>query len=92
MTVKLSGTLNCRTLAEAEAVKKALPEHLRLTRAEEGCISFDVTPSDSPLIWNVSEEFTGKAAYEAHQQRAADSPWAEITKGIPRDYKITGLS
>ncbi len=91
MTVTLHGTLRCANPNEAARVRAALPEHIRLTREEPGCLSFDVTPTDDPLVWHVAESFVDKAAFEAHQTRAQDTHWATQTAGIQRDYTITGL-
>ncbi|MFU8864108.1 MAG: putative quinol monooxygenase [Rhodobacterales bacterium] len=87
--IHLSGRLICQTHAEARRVVMALPDHLRLTRAEPGCVSFDVAPSDDPLIWEVSEVFTDGAAFAAHQARTKASDWAVQTAGITRDYTVT---
>ena len=91
MGVTLTGTLRCASEGEAVRVRAALDEHIRLTRAEPGCISFEVTSTDDPMIWNVAEEFTDPAAFEAHQSRAGASDWAIQTKGIARDYSIKGM-
>ncbi len=91
MGVTLTGTLRCASEDEAARVRAALDEHIRLTRAEAGCISFEVTPSDDPMVWNVAEEFTDPAAFEAHQSRAGGSDWAIQTKGIAREYSIKGM-
>ena len=91
MGVTLTGYLRCETAAQAERVRTALPEHIRLTRAEAGCVSFEVSASDDPLVWNVAEEFTDPAAFQTHQTRAAASEWARQTEGIPRDYTVDGL-
>ncbi|WP_171099426.1 putative quinol monooxygenase [Ruegeria sp. HKCCD7255] len=73
-----------------EAVRAALPEHIELTRAEPGCLSFEVVEdADNPGQFNVSEVFENQAAFEAHQRRAQASPWFKVTEGIPRDFKIT---
>ncbi|EEE36956.1 antibiotic biosynthesis monooxygenase domain protein [Rhodobacteraceae bacterium KLH11] len=73
-----------------EAVRAALPEHITLTRAEPGCISFEVTEdTDIPGRFNVSEVFENKAAFEAHQARTKASDWFQVTQGIPREYSIT---
>ncbi len=71
------------------AVTDALPTHIKLTRAEPGCLSFEVTPD--PAIrgrFNVAELFEDRAAFDAHQTRANASDWATITNGIPRSYEI----
>ncbi|KIC48687.1 putative quinol monooxygenase [Tateyamaria sp. ANG-S1] len=91
MGVTLDGFLRCASEEEAARVRAALPEHMRLTRAEPGCIRFDVVPTDDPLVWTVSEAFTDQAAFEAHQARAGASDWAQQTAGIARDYTIKGM-
>lgn len=72
------------------AVTKALAQHITLTRAEPGCLSFEVTPCpDVASRFLVAETFVDRAAFDHHQARASTSPWAEITAGLPRDYTIT---
>jgi len=73
-------------------VETHLPEHLRLTRAEPGCISFDVTQTEDPLIWRVEELFVDRAAFDFHQQRTRASEWFAATSAIPRDYEITAVA
>lgn len=87
--VRLTGFLLCRTAEEADRVAALLPEHARLTRAEPGCLRFEVWRSQAdPCRFAVSECFRDRAAFEAHQARAAATIWARATKGIPRDYVI----
>jgi quinol monooxygenase YgiN len=72
-----------------DAVAAALPAHLALTRAEPGCLSFNVTPcTEVAGRFLVSEAFANQAAFDAHQARTKASEWFEVTAGIPRDYKI----
>ena len=87
--IHLTGRLICTTHAQARAVMVALPEHIRLTRDEPGCVAFDVTPSNDPLIWQVEERFADPAAFAAHQERVAQSEWGAQTAGITRDYTVT---
>ncbi|MEF9874204.1 MULTISPECIES: antibiotic biosynthesis monooxygenase [unclassified Glutamicibacter] len=89
--VIMEGRLLCADAAEAELVEKLLPEHIRLTKAENGCISFSVTQTGDPWVWLVHEEFEDSAAFQAHQQRAAKSEWGQATSGLQRIYKIKGL-
>lgn len=89
--ISLSGRLICANATEADLVRQHLPEHLRLTRAEPGCLSFQVTATDDPLIWQVAESFTDKAAFEAHQSRTRASAWHAATAHIRREYRLTGL-
>lgn len=91
MTVTLTGHI---TVPEDRigAIRAGLAEHIRLTRAEPGCISFDVTENpEVPGQFDVSEEFTGASAFRAHQTRAAGSAWAKISEGLPRQYEVRGL-
>ena len=87
--VRLSGRLLCASTGEADAVRRHLPEHVRLTRAEPGCLSFEVTPTDDPLAWRVEERFTDRAAFDAHQRRTRASAWGAATAAIRRDYEVT---
>ena len=88
--VSLTGFLVCRSLEEADRVSGLLPEHIRLTRAEPGCLRFEVWRSQAdPCRFAVSETFRDRAAFEAHQSRAAATIWAKATKGIPREYEIS---
>jgi len=86
----LTGFLICRTLEEADRVATLLPDHIRLTRAEPGCLLFEVVRSMSdPVRFAVREIFASRADFDAHQARMKDTPWARGTKGIPRDYVLT---
>jgi quinol monooxygenase YgiN len=72
------------------AVKEAVMDHIALTRAEAGCISFEVTPCpDVKGRFLVAETFENRTAFDAHQIRTKASPWAKITADLPRDYTIT---
>lgn len=90
--VRLTGRLVCKTADEARRVAIHLPQHIALTRAEPGCVSFDVTPTADPLIWEVAERFADEAVFRAHQDRVAGSEWGRETAGIERRYEIEGLS
>ena len=87
MTVSLSGTLTCGE-DDAKIVRDALPEHIRLSRAEPGCLRFNVVET-APGVFSVSEEFTDRAAFEAHQTRTRASAWWAATGHIPRDFEVT---
>lgn len=79
----------CVDLAEADAVRRLLPEHVALTLAEPGCLRFAVEPTEDPLVWSVSELFRDHAAFEAHRERVRSSAWFEATSGIARDYVVS---
>lgn len=73
-------------------IRTALIDHIALSRAEAGCISFEVT--EDPKIagrFNVAERFSDAAAFEAHQVRVKASDWGQISAGLRRDYVIDGL-
>jgi quinol monooxygenase YgiN len=86
--VLLDGTIDVPAERLA-AVSAALPEHVRLTREEAGCLHFSVTGNaDTPGRFDVSEVFIDQAAFDAHQARAGASDWAEVTRAIARNYRI----
>jgi quinol monooxygenase YgiN len=87
--VRLSGKLICASQEEAALVATHLPEHIRLTRLEPGCLSFEVAQIDDSMIWRVEELFSVRPAFEAHQDRAKGSMWGAATKAIRREYQIS---
>lgn len=89
--VRLSGQLICTDQAQVELVHAQLPLHVALTRAESGCLAFDVVQTANPLVWQVDERFADATAFRAHQQRVASSEWGRATAGIERDYVVDGL-
>lgn len=75
------------------AVSAALPRHIELTRAEPGCLEFEVTsPATDPARFDVSETFVDAAAFRHHQQRVINSAWGQCTQNVERHYEITGLN
>jgi quinol monooxygenase YgiN len=87
--IHLSGQLICTNAGDAALVAAHIGEHIRLTLAEPGCLSFSVTPTGDPLIWRVAESFTDQAAFDAHQTRTRASDWYRQTAHIARSYDIT---
>ena len=87
--VRLTGQLICADAAQAAVVRAHLGAHVRLSRAEPGCLRFDVVATDDPLIWQVEEAFVDQAAFAAHQARVAASRWGAVTAGIARAYRVT---
>lgn len=90
--LRLSGQLICTDLMQVEAIKTHLPDHIRLTLAEAGCLSFTVWQTDDPLIWGVEERFADAAAFRHHQERSRASLWWEQTAAIARRYQITEIA
>ena len=89
-SVRLTGQLVCSTAEQRRAVEENLPLHTRLTRAEPGCVSFEVTQTHDPLVWQVDELFSDAESFAAHQRRVADSAWGRATAGIERHYEVEG--
>lgn len=90
--LRLTGFLRCRTLDEADRIVPYLDDHIRLTRAEPGCLEFEVLRSAAdPACFAVSETYVDAAALDAHRARAAGTIWARVTAGIPRDYTVTEI-
>ncbi len=87
--IHLSGQLVCADADQAAIVRAHLPLHIALTRAEPGCVRFDVTPQPDGLIWQVSETFVDQSAFDAHQARTAASDWTRCSAGIERRFQIT---
>jgi quinol monooxygenase YgiN len=86
--IRLRGQLRCLTAADAAAVARLLGEHMRLTRAEPGCVDFDIAPTDDPMVWEVMEAFRTRADFDAHQTRTRASVWFAQTRGCLRDFVI----
>jgi quinol monooxygenase YgiN len=89
--VFLSGQLICRDKDEVAIVVQHLPLHVKLTRAEEGCISFEVQPIQGSLEWQVEERFRDADAFRAHQERVIQSEWGRVTAGMERRYTVEGV-
>ena len=87
--VRLSGELICASRAELAIVEEHLAQHIALTRAERGCLAFEVRQSDDPFVWRVEELFTDEDAFARHQERASCSAWGRATSSIQRRYEVT---
>ncbi len=87
--IHLTGTLICATSEDVALVKTYLPEHTRLSRAEPGCVKFNVTQSVDPMVWRLDETYTDRAAFEAHQTRNRASIWWQKSHHLPRDFKLS---
>jgi quinol monooxygenase YgiN len=86
----LSERSSIRPCRPAGAGEGGLADHIALTRAEPGCLSFEVLEdANIPGQFNVSEAFVDQAAFDAHQARTETSAWFMVTQGIPQDYSIT---
>ena len=84
--VALHGKLLCSDVGQMMTALSLLPDHIALSRAEAGCLRFDIAQDDNPLHWSLSEVFTDAAAFAAHQTRTADSTWGRDSSGMARDF------
>ncbi|GAB3547750.1 antibiotic biosynthesis monooxygenase [Arthrobacter tumbae] len=87
----LSGQLVCSDQNQAAIVARFLPLHVELTRAEQGCLSFEVKVTENPLVWQVDEQFQDAASFRLHQQRVSGSAWGRATADIARRYEVEGI-
>ncbi len=87
--IRVTGTLTCATADDLAIVHAHLPEHVRLSRAEPGCLTFNVTQSADPMVWRLDESFTDQAAFAAHQTRTRGSVWFRVSQGLIRDFHVT---
>ncbi len=68
----------------------AVAEHIRLSRAENGCEHFDIVPEGQIAgRFAVTEVFTNRAAFDSHTARTRASSWWEATKHIPRNIDLS---
>jgi quinol monooxygenase YgiN len=69
-----------------------LPEHIKQSREEKGCLDFRVTQSiKTEGRFQVFEKFNSKRAYLYHQKRIKNSKWKNIMTKLKRDYEIIGI-
>jgi quinol monooxygenase YgiN len=74
---------------ELETMLAELPNHIQLSRQEEGCILFKVNQSpDNKQRFDVMEIFTDRNSFEKHQERVQSSYWGQVTRNITRHYQI----
>ena len=89
-TVYLSGYIDVPK-EDIKAVKLALPAHIRLSRQEPDCKSFNIRQDDSlPTRFHVIESFTSPIAFNRHQDRMKTSEWALVSRNASRFYDIIG--
>jgi quinol monooxygenase YgiN len=90
MPVTLTGFLVCRSLEEADRVSELLPEHIRTTRAERGCVRYEVWRSRAdPVRYAFHGVFTNRATYGEHLARSEATLYGTCTRHIPRDFRLT---
>lgn len=88
--IRVTGTLTCATAADAALVRQHLPRHIRLSREEPGCLTFNVDSTDDPMVWRLDESFIDRAAFAAHRARTQAGDWFKVTAHLKRDFRVTG--
>ena len=84
--IRLTGTITM-PLSEQERCRPLLDQHVVLTRAEPGCLKFDVVQDpENPEAFNVSELFADADAFDHHQTRTGASEWGLQSKHLKRDF------
>ena len=86
--IRLRGQMICMTPEDRSAVLGHDAAHIALTRAEPGCLSFEITETDDPFTFEVMESFRDRASFDAHQARTRDSAWFHATRHILRDFRL----
>ena len=84
--IGLTGRLICADAAQMVTALTLLPDHVALSRAEPGCLRFDLHQADEPGIWHLSELFSDADAFAAHQARNAASAWGQQSGDLKRDF------
>jgi len=85
--VFLDGLLVATTAADRAVIDLYLEDHIALTRAEPGCLKFEVF--ENPKKRNtfiVSEEFATEADFDFHQERSKASEWGRISEKLERKF------
>ena len=88
--IHINGTIACDP-DDLELLLTALPGHLALSRAEPGCLAFDIRVSGAdPCVFVVTERFADRAAFDTHTARTRASSWWAKTRHIPRKITMSG--
>ena len=85
---RVTGRLICASDEEADLVRRMLPEHVRLSRAEPGCLKFDVTEDPDGRTWHLDEAFADPEAFDAHKARTQASDWGRATTHVAREIEV----
>ena len=74
---------------EVGIVLAHLDEHVRLSRAEPGCLTFALRQSDDdPCLFDLDETYEDRAALDAHRARTQASAWGRATRDMRRDIVV----
>ena len=87
--IRLTGTLTCPMPDDQIIAGTYLPDHISLSRAEPGCITFNAVQTADPAVWQIDESYRDQAAFDAHQTRNRASVWWRMSQSMVRDFRIT---
>ncbi len=74
---------------ELSSVAEALPTHQDLSRAEPGCLVFEVSRDEADNCrFHLYEQYDSAEAFEYHKARAASSEWSTISRNVERHLTI----
>jgi len=77
---------------DLDAINEALPAHIVNTRAEDGCLLFNVTQDENQKNrFNVHEEFINKESFSNHQDRVKHSEWGNVSANLEKHYHINQI-
>lgn len=77
--------------SDRTTVLAALPNHIAQSRAEAGCLRFEVIQDEAQSSkFHIFEIFKSQQSFDLHQARRRESSWAKASKNCPRDYVIKG--
>ena len=86
--VKLTGHIDVPD-TDIEIVEKYAPEHIRLSRAEPGCLKFDFwQDAENPNIYRLDEAFKDREAFDLHTARAKASKWGKVSSHLVRHFTM----
>ena len=75
---------------DMQAVQDEIPNHIQLTRAEPGCLVFEISRhNEIANRFSVYEEFVDRRSFELHQKRVGESVWGAVSVDVERYYQIT---
>ena len=78
--------------ADLKSVNLAMPTHIRLSRQEPDCMSFQIWQDENrPTRFHLIESFASETAFKRHQARMKNSEWAKVSKNASRHYDVIGL-
>ena len=76
--------------SDLRLIESALATHIQLTKAEPGCLVFEITrDAENPCEYHVYEEFSDQKSFALHQQRVQASAWGRVTSNVERFYEVS---